>query len=43
MYFYKKGKGRYKAAPRAALKAALASVERKRREAEQRARVRGAA
>src|SRR5262245_668239 len=37
MYFYKKGKGRYKAAPPEALKAALASVERKRREAEQRA------
>ena len=35
MYFYKKGKGRYKAAPEQALKAALASVERKRREAEQ--------
>ena len=37
MYFYKKGKGRYKAAPKAALAAALASVERKRRQAEQRA------
>jgi exoribonuclease-2 len=37
MYFYKKGKGRYKAAPPEALKAALASVERKRRETEQRA------
>jgi exoribonuclease-2 len=37
MYFYKKGKGRYKAAPPEALKAALASVERKRREAKQRA------
>jgi len=37
MYFYKKGKGRYKAAPEAALKAALASVERKRRQAEQKA------
>ena len=37
MYFYKKGKGRYKAAAPEALKAALASVERKRREAEQRA------
>ena len=34
MYFYKKGKGRYKAAPEDALKAALASVERKKREAE---------
>ncbi|MBI2295544.1 MAG: RNB domain-containing ribonuclease [Betaproteobacteria bacterium] len=37
MYFYKKGRGRYKAAPPDALKAALASVERKRREAEQKA------
>mgnify|MGYP001568873956 CR=1 FL=1 len=37
MYFYKKGRGRYKAAPPEALKAALASVERKRREAEKRA------
>jgi exoribonuclease II len=37
MYFYKKGKGRYKAAPAEALKAALASVERKRLEAERRA------
>jgi len=35
MYFYKKGKGRYKAAPPEALKAALASAERKRREAEE--------
>ncbi|MEP6943682.1 MAG: RNB domain-containing ribonuclease [Betaproteobacteria bacterium] len=35
MHFYKKGKGRYKAAPADALKAALAGVERKRREAEQ--------
>ena len=33
MYFYKKGRGRYKAAPEAALKAALASVERKRQQA----------
>ncbi len=33
MYFYKKGRGRYKAAPEDALKAALASVERKQREA----------
>ena len=41
MYFYKKGKGRYKAAPEEALKAALASVERKRREAEQRQRTWG--
>lgn len=30
MYFYKRGKGRYKAAPEDALKAALASVEKKR-------------
>jgi len=37
MYFYKKGKGRYKAAPQEALTAALASVERKRRQAEQNA------
>jgi exoribonuclease-2 len=37
MYFYKKGKGRYKAAPEQALKAALASVERKRVQAEQKA------
>ena len=35
MYFYKKGKGRYKAAPADALKAALAGVERKKREQEQ--------
>jgi exoribonuclease-2 len=35
MYFYKKGKGRYKKAPPDALRAALASVERKAREAEQ--------
>ncbi|SRR6266567_2890194 len=33
MYFYKKGKGRYKAAPADALKAAQAGAERKRREA----------
>lgn len=33
MYFYKKGRGRYKAAPAEALKAALASVERKRLQA----------
>lgn len=38
MYFYKKGRGRYRAAPPEALKAALASVERRQREAEQRAR-----
>ena len=36
MYFYKKGKGRYKPAPPEALKAALASIERKRREVEKR-------
>jgi len=35
MYFYKRGKGRYRRAPTDALKAALASVERKRREGEQ--------
>jgi exoribonuclease-2 len=33
MYFYKKGRGRYRAAPEEALKAALASVERKKRQA----------
>ena len=33
MYFYKKGRGRYKAAPEDALKAALASVEKKRQQA----------
>ena len=33
MHFYKRGKGRYRKAPEAALKAALASVERKEREA----------
>ncbi len=38
MYFYKKGKGRYKAAPQDALKAALASVERKRLQEETKAR-----
>ena len=36
MYFYRKGRGRYKAAPPEALKAALASVERKQREAQRR-------
>jgi exoribonuclease-2 len=35
MYFYKRGKGRYRKAPPDALKAALASVERKKRESEQ--------
>ena len=34
MYFYKKGKGRYKAAPPDALKAAIASQEKKRQLAE---------
>jgi exoribonuclease-2 len=33
MYFYKKGKGRYKAAPDESLKAALASIERKKQQA----------
>ena len=32
MYFYKRGKGRYKAAPQDALKAALAGAERKRQQ-----------
>ena len=35
MHFYKKGKGRYRKAPAESLQAALASVERKAREAEQ--------
>ncbi|HEX9392891.1 MAG TPA: RNB domain-containing ribonuclease [Usitatibacteraceae bacterium] len=35
MYFYKRGKGRYQAAPPENLKAALASIERKQREAAQ--------
>ena len=35
MHFYKRGKGRYRKAPEPALKAALASVERKQREAAQ--------
>jgi exoribonuclease-2 len=35
MHFYKRGKGRYRKAPPDALKAALASVERKAKEAEQ--------
>jgi exoribonuclease-2 len=35
MYFYKKGRGRYRKAPAEALKAALLSVERKAREAVQ--------
>ena len=33
VYFYRKGKGRYKAAPEAALKAALAGLEKKRQQA----------
>jgi exoribonuclease-2 len=32
-YFYKKGKGRYKAAPETALKAALAGIEKKKQQA----------
>jgi exoribonuclease II len=35
MYFYKRGKGRYQRAPEQNLKAALASIERKKREGEQ--------
>lgn len=35
MYFYKRGKGRYQAAPEANLKAALAGAEKKRRQQEQ--------
>jgi exoribonuclease-2 len=35
MHFYRKGKGRYRAAPADALQAALAGTERKRRESEQ--------
>ncbi|MBI5919072.1 MAG: RNB domain-containing ribonuclease [Nitrosomonadales bacterium] len=38
MYFYKKGKGRYKSAPPEALKAALAGAEKKRLQAELQAR-----
>lgn len=33
MYFYRKGKGRYKAAPETSLKAALAGIEKKRQQA----------
>jgi exoribonuclease-2 len=33
MYFYKKGRGRYKAAPEDALKAALAGIERRKQQA----------
>ena len=35
MFFYKRGKGRYRRAPEASVKAALASVQRKAREGEQ--------
>lgn len=35
LYFYRKGKGRYKAAPAETLKLALAAVERKKNQAEQ--------
>ena len=35
MYFYKRGKGRYQAAPEENLKAALAGLEKKRRQQEQ--------
>ncbi len=38
MYFYKKGRGRYRAAPAESLKAALASVDKKRLQAEQKQR-----
>ncbi|WP_333843989.1 ribonuclease catalytic domain-containing protein [Pelomicrobium sp.] len=38
MYFYRRGKGRFQAAPPENLKAALASLERKRQQAEQQAR-----
>ncbi|MCC6533599.1 MAG: RNB domain-containing ribonuclease [Burkholderiales bacterium] len=38
MYFYRRGKGRFKAAPQEALRAALAAVERKQRQAEQQQR-----
>jgi exoribonuclease II len=34
VYFYKKGKGRYKAAPEATLKAALAGIEKKKQQAQ---------
>jgi exoribonuclease II len=33
IYFYKKGKGRYKAAPEASLQAALLGVEKKKQQA----------
>jgi len=35
MYFYRRGKGRYQAAPEESLRAALAGLERKRRQQEQ--------
>jgi exoribonuclease-2 len=35
MYFYRRGRGRYKAAPEESLKAALAGIERKQRQAAQ--------
>jgi exoribonuclease-2 len=38
MYFYKKGRGRYKAAPPKALEAALAGQEKRRRQADQQTR-----
>jgi exoribonuclease-2 len=38
MYFYRRGKGRFKAAPEASLRAALLAVERKQRQAEQQQR-----
>ncbi len=38
IHFYKKGKGRYKAAPEASLKAALAGIEKKKQQAEVQAR-----
>jgi exoribonuclease-2 len=38
MYFYRRGKGRFKAAPEESLRAALAAVERKQRQAEQQQR-----
>ena len=41
MYFYKKGKGHYKAAPPEALKAALAGAEKKRLQAELQERLTG--
>jgi len=38
MYFYRRSKGHFKAAPEESLKAALAGIERKQRQAEQQAR-----